>query len=170
MAIYTNLTNTEVNELIGQYQIGHVTSRTPFAGGLANSSFLLQTSSGRYVLSVCDEKGIEEVSGLVRLLGHLEDNGFNTTQVVPTKDGRRVLSYKQKPVIVKRYIEGSDVGDLTPNMLRNLGREMGKLHHTTVPTGVPTNMPYGRAYFHEITSASANSPYKTWLTEKNLQS
>ncbi len=67
MANYTHLKPPEVVRIASLYGISDVTGIQSLAGGAANSSFLINTSSDDYVLSVCDEKKFKDAENLSNL-------------------------------------------------------------------------------------------------------
>ena len=64
MTIHTRLERDEIDRLAAQYPIGALQNFEDLSGGQANSSFKLTTSTGAYVLSICDEKTTREVEHL----------------------------------------------------------------------------------------------------------
>lgn len=166
MADYTRLERDEIGRLIARYPVGRLEDIQDLAGGQANSSFRLTTSTGVYVLSVCDEKPFEEVARLARLLGHLEENGFRTTRVVRSNDGRRVIDHLGKPVLLKHYLEGSVPVQMTAGMARRVGRELARLHRITPPPGLPPRFAYGLESFEQVLTSHADNDFRAWLSKK----
>jgi len=165
MAHYTQLDRNSLVKILENYQLDAVEKITALDGGQANSSSILYTRSGTYVLSVCDEKSFDELELLTRTLEHLHRNGIPTTRLVRTKDNRPFIEYDKKPVYVKEFIEGSVPGSLTPAMVRQLGVALAELHAVPVPDYLSTRFPYGIESFDDLLHDKRSFP--RWLSEKS---
>jgi len=166
MPIYTRLEREEIVRLTAQYPIGVLEDVEDITGGQANSSFKLTASTGNYVLSICDAKTSGEVARLARVLRHLAENGFRTTRVVSSKDGRLVVNHLGKPVLLKHYLEGSVPKNMTAEMVRLVGRELARLHQIKAPPGLPPRFAYGLESFDEVITSRSDNDYRAWLREK----
>ena len=166
MATYTELDEQTIIELIGQYDIGQLKSYESLDGGQANSSLQLVTTSGSYVLSVCDEKSREEVHFLTLCLEQLAKHNFPTTRVVKTAAGGLFIEHQHKPVYLKHYIAGRVPREFSPPMLRQLGATLAQLHEVPPPANLPEKFSYGIESFAEITTDQLQGEYAHWLGER----
>ena len=117
MAQYTFLKIEEIHEILSNYPVGKIISFEPLKeGGLENTNYLVSTLTGKYVLSVCEQKTSEEAKELAVLLMHLEKNNFKTSIVINTNDSKPVLIWNNKPLMLKKYIEGKIQKELSPNL------------------------------------------------------
>jgi homoserine kinase type II len=162
MAIYTKLSLDDVLHVGNEFGLGIIT-HTPIPGGQANSSYLLDTTSGKYVLTVCNDPTFEEVSTLVMLLEVLAQHDFPTTRLIPKRNGEFVFSYGGNPLIMKKYIEGNVVQDMTPSMLRDLGAKMAQLHQIDAPDFLPQGFSF---WLETLSAFETGHPYGAWLDEK----
>lgn len=166
MADYTRIPEKEIINLAARYSLGHVRSISPLSGGQANSSYEIAADTGDYILSVCDEKNLEQIGTLTRVLTHLEKYNFPTSRVVKTRDGRSYLSRGRTPVYLKTRISGQVVRDLTPAMTGQVGRALANLHAIQAPETVPREFPYGLGYFDEVIDSGSAHPFVGWLEQK----
>lgn len=166
MAGYTQLTGREIAGLVAEYPVGSVLEHAPLAGGFANSSYLLRTGSGRYVLTVCDEKGAEEIQGLAALLEHLRRASFPTTRLVVTSRDKAWVRWDDRTVLLKEYVEGAPCRELGRDMLLQVGALMARLHQVPAPEHLPREFPYGILSFDDVLDAEVSPAYRSWLEEK----
>lgn len=162
MATYTRLTRQALIHLIGKYDLGELREYNEMAGGQANSSFLIRTEKGKFVLSVCDEKSESEIRTLTSTLQHLNNRDFNTSRLMTTREGTGYSSFEGKPVYVKEYLEGGIVAEPSPEMIHQTGQALARLHQIRPPAGLPETFSYGIESFREVTDLSGQFP--TWLT------
>ena len=166
MAHYARLDMTAVEGLARRFGIEDVIAFSVMDGGRENTSFCVETNSGKYVLTLCDQKSLERATNLANLLVYLTDQGIRTSQfVVPPKE-RIVLMHDEKPVMMKRYVDGDVRSNLPGDLLVQLGEELARLHEIPAPSYVPQAFPYGRGHFHEVTNSKLGHEYIDWLSEK----
>jgi homoserine kinase type II len=155
-----------VREISREFRAGKVRSFEPMEGGSANSSYTVCTDKGKYVLSVCDEKSSGEIQNLVELLCYLDNNYYPTTKIVKAANGDYVIRHRDKPIILKEFIEGEVCKHLNPNMLIQTGEAIARLHKIPPPSYLSKTFPYGTESFSDVTSGNLNSKYIEWLKEK----
>jgi homoserine kinase type II len=166
MAIYHRLDRREVEGLARRFGIDEITAFTLMGGGNENTSYIIESKSARYVLTLMDQKSLEHATNLATLLVHLTDQGIRTSRVVLPPKGPIVLLHDEKPVMMKRYVDGDVRSDLPGDLLVQLGEELARLHEIPAPSYVPQAFPYGRSHFHEVTNSKLGHEYIDWLSEK----
>ena len=166
MALYARLDRTVVENLAGRFGIDDITAFSVMDGGSENTNYCLETNSGKYVLTLCDQKSLKHTTNLASLLVYLTDQGIRTSPVVVPPKGPIVVLHNEKPVMLKRYVDGDVTANLTGNLLVQLGEEMARLHEISAPSYLPQSFPYGRSYFPEVTNSNLGHPYIDWLSEK----
>ena len=164
MANITVLPSQEIEHVLGRYNLGTLLSCTPMDGGLANSSVKLVTRSGSYVLSVCDEKEMNDIKRLCAVLEYLEDHHFPTTRVVQTKNGESFIDYQGKPLYVKQFIAGDVVEKLNFLQLGEIGATLASLHEIPPCPGLLNRFSYGIECFDELKDRASADNYHRWLS------
>ena len=167
MAHYAHLDMTAVEGLARRYGIEDVTAFSVMAGGSENTNYCVETNSGKYVLTICDQKSLKHATKLASLFVYLTDHGVRTSRVVVPLEEPIVILHDQKPVMLKHYVDGDIPANLTGNLLVQLGEEMARLHEIPAPSYLPKSFPYGRSYFPEVIDSNLDHAYIDWLSEKN---
>ena len=167
--IFTNaqmrtMQQDDVLTIAGDYALTEVVVE-PFEGG-ANSSFALRAREGEYVLTVFDEKSLAEVDNVGKLLLLLAKHGFPTTRILLTKEGALATMFRNKPVMVKEYIDGQVVKDLDAKMVSQVGAAMARLHQIPAPDYMPDEHSYGLQVFSKIMGRKINPSYESWLSNQ----
>ncbi len=166
MALYARLERSAVEGLTRRFEIGDITAFSVMDGGSENTNYCVETNSGKYVLTLCDQKSLKQATDLANLLVYLTDHGIRTSRVVVPPKGPIVILHDQKPVMLKRYVDGDVTANLTGNLLLRLGEEMARLHEISAPSYLPKSFPYGRSYFPEVIDSNLDHAYIDWLSEK----
>ncbi len=164
MARITVLTNQELEALVARYPIGRLLQSEPLAGGLANSSVKVIAETGTYVLCVCDEKQLDEIRHLCTLLRCLEEHGFPTTRVIDTRRGEACISWRDKPVYLKRYIAGRVIERLDDQQLDQVGALLARLHEIPAHPELPHHFSYGIECFGELRDRQSAAAFHRWLS------
>ena len=188
---YTQLRSEEIVDIARKFGIQDIAQHYPLKEGQTNSSYVLHTSQGVYVLTACDsevlntkadEKTSSGVQGLgienlVALLRILEEHNFPTSRLVPSEEGNFIVKspirsirdkYKgTRSIILKEYLEGQVLNNLTPGMLSQLGETIAQLHQIAPPGFLSIAYPYGIKAFPEVTELDVQHEYIEWLREKS---
>ncbi|NPD87174.1 MAG: phosphotransferase [Asgard group archaeon] len=129
-------------------------------GGAANTSYFLKSSSGEFILTVCNEKSHEEIEGVLDLVLQLNGAQFQTYKPVVSEDGSYSVDYKGYPVILKKFIPGSILS--SSDRVFDLGCLIAQLHSLDLDTQLPVDHPYGHTHWFE-TDHWKNPEFKSWL-------
>ena len=102
----TSLNEMEIREILAKFDIHNISSFELLSGGYENTNYLVKSDNGKYVLCVFEQKTEKNAKDLAYLLKHLEINNFNTSKLIYTPDSESVIIWKDKPIIIKTFIEG----------------------------------------------------------------
>ncbi|WP_034996196.1 homoserine kinase [Beijerinckia mobilis] len=129
MAVYTEITGTDLEIFLDAYEIGQALSLKGIAEGVENSNFFLQTERGRFILTLY-EKRVEEkdLPFFLGLMEHLACHGLNCPQPVRNRTGAALGRLAGRPAAIVTFLEG--VGTDTPDARRcaAVGEALARLH------------------------------------------
>jgi homoserine kinase type II len=159
----TSLNEIEISEILAKFDIHNISSFELLSGGSENTNYLVKSENGKYVLCIFEQKTEKNAKALAHLLKHLEINNFNTSKLIYTSDSESVIIWKDKPIIIKTFIEGKIRKDLPPHLLKLIGKELAKLHQINAPEYLSNQLNYGKEQFANVKKYSANSEFDIWL-------
>jgi len=162
----TELNEIEIREILAKFDIHNISSFELLSGGSENTNYLVKSENGKYVLCIFEQKTEKNAKDLAYLLKHLEINNFNTSKLMYNSDSESVIIWKDKPIIIKTFIEGKIRNDLSPHLLKLIGKELAKLHQINAPEYISDQLNYGKEQFVNVKKYSANSEFDIWL--KNI--
>lgn len=165
MARYTQLQQSDIQKITANYDLV-VTGFEIVDGGAGNSSYLLHTTNGKYVLTVCDDKNLNDATSMGHLLLLLEKHNVPATRLLPPVNNPVITEYMNKPVMLKAYIDGQVCENLDEDMLRQVGTEMGQLHEVPAPDFLPDKHAYGLQVFSNVIGCNINTEYESWLAKQ----
>jgi homoserine kinase type II len=168
MAKYTQLGTHEIHYLAQRYKL-EISDYSVIMGGAANSSFLLKAHENEYVLTIADDKPVEDVFNLAGLLEHLADYGFPTSRVVASGNSEKITLFRGKAVMVKEYIPGATIRHISWDGLYSLGLILGRLHQIPAPDFIPQTHSYGVTHFHNAFGLYFDAEFEDRLAQMKDQ-
>jgi homoserine kinase type II len=163
MAQYTFLTKTDIQSILTPYGFKNVLSYEVLSGGWVNTNYLVRTPGQDFVLTISEQKSLQTAKLLASFLVYLDQNNFSTSKIVKTLKGTLTDVWNQKPVLLKEFIAGDVIEDLSENLLTYLGGELAKLHGIEPPDYLPNGVSYGMEHFDDVKVYAPDSPFYTWL-------
>ena len=162
----TRLNEIEIRTILSKFDIRNISSYELLSGGSENTNYLVKSENGKYVVCIFEQKTEKNAKELALLLKVLEINNFHTSKLIYTSDSESVIIWKNKPIIIKAYIEGGIRKDLPPHLLKLIGMKLATLHQIDTPQHLPKQLNYGKEKFSNVKKYAANSEFDIWL--KNI--
>jgi len=129
MAVYTDITDQELEGFLADYDLGAPVAFKGIAEGVENSNFLLETEKGRYILTVYERRARpEDLPYFLDLLGWLADRGYPSARPIGDKAGRTLKTLRGKPAAIVEFMPGLSVRKPTPAHCREAGEGLAWLH------------------------------------------
>ena len=129
MAVYTKINNSELRGFLSQYSLGDLISFSEIAEGVENSNFLVQTTEGRFILTLYEKRvNPDDLPFFLGLLSHLSENNFVCPVPVEKKDGGVLNNLNGRPAAIVTFLEGASPNVITVAHCKALGVSMAKLH------------------------------------------
>lgn len=129
MAVYTDLSDEDVERLLADYDLGDAISLKGIAEGVENSNFLLETRSGRFILTIY-EKRVDpaDLPFFMQLMDALTAKGIPAPRPMHARDGAALRRIKDKPAALVSFLEGVSPRRPSANQCRALGAGMAQMH------------------------------------------
>jgi homoserine kinase type II len=129
MAVYTPVGEAELAAFLAAYDLGEATAFQPIQEGVENSNFFLETTLGRFILTVY-EKRVDpaDLPFFIGLMQHLAERGLPCPLPVHARDGQTLKRLGGKPAAIVSFLDGRSVRRLTPERCRAVGEALASLH------------------------------------------
>lgn len=99
MAVFTEIFNAQLDELLSHYDIGQARSLKGIASGIENSNFYLDTDKGKYVLTIFERLNKDQLPYYLELTSHLGKKGLAVSYPIPRKDGGLLFRNQRKALL-----------------------------------------------------------------------
>ena len=129
MAVYTDVSDEELEAFIASYAIGALTSFKGIAEGVENSNYLVHTESGRYILTLYEKRvRPEDLPYFLALMEHLAARGITCPLPVQDRAGKTLKKLAGRPAALITFLEGLWVRRPGIEHCAGLGEALGQFH------------------------------------------
>ncbi|HEU4475897.1 MAG TPA: phosphotransferase, partial [Methyloceanibacter sp.] len=129
MAVYTDVSDEELEAFIDSYAIGALTSFKGIAEGVENSNYLVHTESGPYILTLYEKRvNREDLPYFLALMEHLAARGISCPLPVKDRDGHTLKQLAGRPAALITFLEGLWVRRPNNEHCAGLGEALARFH------------------------------------------
>ncbi|MFO1159297.1 MAG: homoserine kinase [Reyranellaceae bacterium] len=129
MAVYTEVSDTELEAFLLEYDIGDADALKGVAEGVENSNYLLTTSKGQFFLTLY-EKRVDpgDLPFFLGLLDHLAARGINCPRPIHGRDGKAYRLLAGRPAAITTFLHGLSPRRITVQHCAPVGEALAGLH------------------------------------------
>lgn len=129
MAVYTQISDEELEAFLGGYDIGELVSFSGIAEGVENSNFLVRTTRDTFILTLYEKRvNPDDLPFFIDLMRHLAKKGLNVPSPVPGRDGVTLRELNGRPGAIVTFVDGVWRRRIQPSCCRELGAGMAEMH------------------------------------------
>lgn len=130
MAVYTPVSAADLAAFLAGYDVGSAISFKGIAEGVENSNFLLETTRGRYILTLYEKRvDAGDLPWFLALMGHLAAKGLPVPGPVADARGAVLQQLNDRPACLIEFLPGVSVTEATPQAARAVGAALGRMHN-----------------------------------------
>jgi homoserine kinase type II len=136
MAVFTEVSFDEVAALVARLQIGELTALQGIASGIENTNYFADTDRGRFVLTVFERLGFEQLPFYLGLMQHLARRGLPVPAPQADAQGAILHRLRGKPAAVVVRLPG--IHHLAPDAAdcASVGALLARLHSAGADFGM----------------------------------
>jgi homoserine kinase type II len=129
MAVYTDITDRELELFLGEFDVGTAVTFKGIAEGVENSNFLLETTVGRYILTVYERRvRRDDLPFFLGLMQWLAACGYPSATPIADRSGALLKALRGKPAALVAFLPGLSVRRPTVAQCLEAGEGLGWLH------------------------------------------
>jgi homoserine kinase type II len=129
MAVYTDVTDEELQQFLAGYGIGGLLSYKGIAEGVENSNFLLHTTDGFYILTLYEKRvAAGDLPFFLNLIEHLAARGLTCPQPVRNRGGEALGRLANRPAAIVTFLDGMWIRRPSAAHCAAVGDALSKLH------------------------------------------
>lgn len=129
MAVYTEITNTELAGLLSGYDIGDLKSFNGITSGVENTNYLLETLGGKYILTIYEDRvDVKDLPFYLDIMHELCKNNLPCPMPIKRKNGNFLSEIKGKTCVIISFLQGKATNKINNLHVSNLGEILAKMH------------------------------------------
>ena len=129
MAVYTEVGDEDLIAFIAEYDLGDVVSCKGIAEGVENTNYLLQTTLGRYILTLYEKRVKEsDLPFFLGLIEHLAAQEVSCPVPLHGRDGKALRQLCDRPAAMVSFLDGMWPRRIKPGHCSALGAALAQLH------------------------------------------
>jgi homoserine kinase type II len=129
MAVYTDVSDEELEAFVATYDIGEVQSCKGIAEGVENSNYLLQTDRGNYILTLYEKRvDPKDLPFFLGLMDHLATQNFPCPTPIHDRDGKALRELCGRPAALTSFLSGLWPKRVVPDHCKGVGGIAAKMH------------------------------------------
>lgn len=129
MAVYTDVSDEELESFIDSYDIGALTSFKGIAEGVENTNYLVHTETGPFILTLYEKRvRSEDLPYFLALMEHLAAAGITCPLPVRDREGRILRDLAGRPAALISFLEGLWIRRPGIEHCAGLGQALAKFH------------------------------------------
>ncbi|WP_174273216.1 homoserine kinase [Sphingomonas bacterium] len=131
MAVYTHVPAEALAEFLTRFDVGTLVSAKGIAEGVENSNYLVDTSGGRFILTLYEKRvAAGDLPFFLALLDHLAARGNPVPPAVADCEGRTIHVLEGRPACLIRFLPGVSLTRPTPAQARAAAKAMAAMHRS----------------------------------------
>lgn len=146
MSVYTIIEENELKGFLSNYDVGELLDYQGISDGIENTNYFVNTTSGRFVLTIFEQHSFEEMQYYLNLMHHLADHQVPSANPVADKQGNYLSQFKNKPIALVERLNGGSIIKTSVEHCEQLGIAMGKMHTAGLSFEARQNNPRGPAW------------------------
>ena len=129
MAVYTEVSDEDLIAFIAEYDLGDVVSCKGIAEGVENTNYLLQTTLGRYILTLYEKRVKEsDLPFFLGLIEHLAAQEVSCPVPLHGRDRKALRQLCNRPAAIVSFLDGMWPRRIKPGHCSALGAALAQLH------------------------------------------
>ncbi|CAA6817181.1 MAG: Homoserine kinase (EC [uncultured Thiotrichaceae bacterium] len=132
MAVYTSVSCNELAGFLSSFDVGELLDYQGIAAGIENTNFFVNTSSGRYVLTLFEKHESEELGFYLDLMLHLAASDILVASPVLSRRGDVLQRLNNKPAALITRLSGRAEPQTATAHCSAIGHELARIHLATL--------------------------------------
>ena len=157
MAVYTHVEPDDLAALVSRYDIGTVVSCKGIAEGVENSNFLLETTGGRFILTLYEKRVSEgDLPFFVDLLDHLAGQNCPVPAMIRDRTGIAIQQISGRSACLIQFLQGISLTQPTPAQCEAAGAALGTMHRALESYAGGRENSMGHAHWRAVAEGAGN--------------
>jgi homoserine kinase type II len=129
MAVFTPVSDADMARFIAGFDIGRLVSFQGIAEGVQNTNFLVKTDTGRFILTLYEERTeVSELPFFLALMKHLSRGGISCPTPLHDRKGDTLVALNDRPAALVSFLNGAWIRQPEARHCAAVGEALARLH------------------------------------------
>ena len=128
MSVYTPVSEPELAAWLGHYSVGRLVAWAPIQAGIENTNYFVDTSQGRYILTLFERLPAEELPFYLELMAHLARHGIPCPAPIADLSDKYLHELNGKPAALVTRLAGRSMERPGAAECSELGALLARMH------------------------------------------
>ncbi|QMW23674.1 homoserine kinase [Sandaracinobacteroides saxicola] len=154
MAVYTQVSAEALADFLTAYDVGDLVAAKGIAEGVSNSNYLVETTRGRFILTLYEARTrAEDLPWFVALMRHLADAGLPVARPVAARDGGALRRLCGRDACLIEFLPGVSLSTPTEAQAAAVAAAMAVMHRAGEGFAPPRANELGQAAWRGMAEA-----------------
>jgi len=132
MAVYTQLNQSKIEEILSNYNLGKLESFKGIEEGIENTNYFLLVNKKKLILTVYEKRvKSEDLPFFSNLMSSLNNANFKCPAPILNNNNSTITNFDGKKLMIVSFLEGKAKSNLSPDNCKAIGVETAKMHELT---------------------------------------
>lgn len=150
MSVYTTVTADELSAWLADYNVGTLLDLHGIPAGIENTNYFVDTTAGRYVLTLFEKLTAAELPFYLGLMAHLSGRGIPSARPLPDRAGSLLGELNGKPAALVTFLPGKDVEHPAAAQCAAVGTVLARIHLAGQSYTSRMDNPRGLPWWQEV--------------------
>lgn len=128
MSVYTTVTREQLEAFLLDYDVGELIDFAGISAGIENTNYFVNTTGGRWVLTLFERQGGEDLPYFLGLMDHLARAGLPSARPVADTKGCFLARLNERPTALVQRLPGASVMSPEASHCRIIGDTLAHMH------------------------------------------
>ena len=130
MSVYTPISTSELTAFLTHYSVGELLHYSGISAGIENTNYFVDTTTGRYVLTLFEQHNLQEMHYFIDLMAWLAASGVPTATPIKQHSGKILSLLKDKPASLVSCLKGDTLEQQQANQAHcaAIGSALASMH------------------------------------------
>ena len=129
MAVYTEVSDKDLEAFVSNYDIGSVMSFKGIAEGVENTNYLMHTEKGQFILTLYEKRvSLEDLPYFLSLMTFLADAGVPCPTPLQAQNGEVLRELCGRPAAIVTFLNGMWPKKIEAMHCAEIGTALARLH------------------------------------------
>ena len=128
MSVFTPISRDELTAFLARYDLGELVDYQGISAGVENTNYFVTTELGRWVLTIFEKHGADELPFFIDLMAFLAEHGIPCPHPIADEEGRYLQTLKDKPAVLVQRLSGANPMQPNPRQCHAIGASLGSMH------------------------------------------